>query len=262
MEQEFHNNAVPSPDDPRDWIAEAIFRPRTELQLPKTLDLRDKLPGVRSQGGRGSCVAFAATVMKEYQERLDVEFKYHMSPEFIYHQRSIKPQSGMYPRDAMSILQHSGCPPEYSLPYQKDDIESIPQKVREEASNFKIKSYARINTIMGLKTALYKNGPCHICFPVYHNQPEFWRASPGEQRTGGHAVAVIGYNAVGFILQNSWGKKWNGDGTVVYPYEDWGVHWEIWTTIDDNSSKPDPPKSINFCLFRGINFVLQRIQKF
>ena len=36
----------------------------------------------------------------------------------------------------------------------------------------------------------------------------------------------------GFIIRNSWGENWNGDGYTLYKYTDWGKHWEIWCTID------------------------------
>jgi hypothetical protein len=41
---------------------------------------------------------------------------------------------------------------------------------------------------------------------------------------GGHAFALIGYNAVGFVVQNSWGELWGARGFAVLPYEDWVEH--------------------------------------
>ncbi|GAB3381663.1 N-acetylmuramidase domain-containing protein [Lysobacter fragariae] len=37
----------------------------------------------------------------------------------------------------------------------------------------------------------------------------------------GHAFAIVGYNAKGFIVQNSWGEAWGNGGFAVLPYEDW-----------------------------------------
>jgi hypothetical protein len=31
---------------------------------------------------------------------------------------------------------------------------------------------------------------------------------------------------------------WDMDGYCMYPYTDWGCHYEIWTMIDEKSYKP------------------------
>ena len=108
------------------------------------------------------------------------------------------------------------------------------------AKKYKIKTYARVDTISGLKTALYQSGPCYIAFPVYDNRPEFWRKNdPDAERQGGHAVCVVGYNKTGFIIRNSWGKNWNGDGHVIYPYDEFGAHWSCYAVVD-NLGSPKP----------------------
>ncbi|MEA2414884.1 MAG: hypothetical protein QOI58_1541 [Thermoanaerobaculia bacterium] len=38
---------------------------------------------------------------------------------------------------------------------------------------------------------------------------------------GGHAFALVGYNEIGFLVQNSWGTTWGKDGFATLPYEDW-----------------------------------------
>ncbi|MEZ0154574.1 MAG: C1 family peptidase [Candidatus Reddybacter sp.] len=38
---------------------------------------------------------------------------------------------------------------------------------------------------------------------------------------GGHAFAIVGYNSLGFIVQNSWGKDWGWSGFAIWSYEDW-----------------------------------------
>jgi hypothetical protein len=38
---------------------------------------------------------------------------------------------------------------------------------------------------------------------------------------GGHAFAFVGFNAQGFILQNSWGTEWGTGGFAVLSYADW-----------------------------------------
>jgi hypothetical protein len=38
---------------------------------------------------------------------------------------------------------------------------------------------------------------------------------------GGHAFILVGYNNIGFLVQNSWGPAWGKKGFATLPYEDW-----------------------------------------
>jgi hypothetical protein len=44
---------------------------------------------------------------------------------------------------------------------------------------------------------------------------------PGAALVGGHAYALVGYNEVGFLVQNSWGPGWGRNGCATLPYDDW-----------------------------------------
>jgi len=240
------------PDD-RDHMAEQIYVAMgvSEGAYPSTLDLRSNMPPIRSQGSRPTCAAFSATAIKEWQEKTDSGFSGYMSPEFIYFHRSNKPDEGMYSRNVMDILLKKGCCQEISLTYATKEPTEIPPEVLTSAANYKIKEYARIETTEGLKTALYQNGPCYISFPMYDGNPEFWRKKSEDSKSrGGHAVVVVGYNDKGFILRNSWGTYFGDRGYVLYPYEDWGSHWDIWSSIDSRGSpKPyEPPPEKKCCV--------------
>ena len=249
IQEEFVCWERPSPQDSRDWMAESIYPATRDLSLPKTLDLRPYLPLPRNQGSRGTCAAFSASAIKEYQEYKDYGFSGNMSPEYIYHFRKTVPGEGMFGRNVMKILSQNGVCTERQLPYRRpvnkddkvDELEDFSEELLAQGRKHVIKNYAQVNTIEGLKTALYQNGPCYISFPVYSHRPELWRSSPGEKGSGGHAMSVVGYNEDGFIIRNSWGWNWNGNGYVIYPYEEFGVHWEIWTLIDDESPVRDIP---------------------
>lgn len=234
MEEEFIFKTTSSPLDERDWSAEAIYDDKNDL--PKKLDLRGNIPPLRNQGNLGTCAAQTAAAMKEWQENKNINFKSHMSPMFVYNNRINQDNEGMYGRDVMRILKDLGCCKEFTYPYRT--THSIDDKVLEEAANCKIKGYARVHTINTLKRALLKNGPCYISFPVYNNGKRMWIAKRSEKQKGGHAMTVVGYTKEGFIIRNSWGILWGDQGHCVYPYDDWGSHYEIWTTIDDESSQP------------------------
>lgn len=46
---------------------------------------------------------------------------------------------------------------------------------------------------------------------------------------GGHAFTIVGYNDVGFLVHNSWGRQWGGGGFATLPYDDWLVSaYDVW----------------------------------
>ncbi len=248
----FVSGVEKDPFDPHDYSAGAIYAAMGATSYPATLDLRGNLPAIRNQGSRGTCVAQTGAAIKEYQENIDSGYEGHFSPEYLYFYRENKPGVGMYSRDLMKILAERGCCTEGMLRYQSKEANApvdIPDAIDAEAAHYKIAEYARVNTVDELKIALYQNGVCYISFPTYDVRPEFWRKkTPDSELKGGHAVAVVGYNKVGFILRNSWGTGFGDDGYVIYPYSDFGQHWDIWTSIDSKGSPKPPPEKTKCCM--------------
>jgi C1A family cysteine protease len=206
------------------------------VKLPTIWDLRNQMRAVRDQGYEGSCSAQTAAAMKEWQEFSDVGFKEHMSPWFVYQNREDLNQSGMYPRNTMEILHKIGIVPEAEYVYLT--TKPITEELKQNAGKFKIQGYAQVNTIDSLKKALFANGPCYIAFPVYNSaKMEFWKPQyTGQPMIGGHAVCVAGYLKDSFIIRNSWSSQWGDAGYTYYPFSQFGMHWEIWTTIDADSN--------------------------
>lgn len=234
---------IPSPLDSRDWIGDSIYHSNTTF--PKTLDLRNCLQNIRNQGTQGTCAAQSAACMKEWQERKDIDFREYFSPQFIYNLRENSDSEGMYGRDVMRILYKFGACPEKLYEYGKIEHKHniINNKsIIELSSNHKIKHYAKLNTISSTKKALFQNGPCLICFPVYNEGDKMWIPKHGQEMKGGHAMTVVGYTNDSFIIRNSWGGDWGDKGYCYYPFNEWGCHWELWTTIDDESVKEKHPE--------------------
>ena len=51
----------------------------------------------------------------------------------------------------------------------------------------------------------------------------------GAPSIGGHAFLIVGYDATGFWIQNSWGKAWGKKGFAHLGYGDWARHgWDLW----------------------------------
>jgi C1A family cysteine protease len=231
-----------SPHDPRDHEAETIYQAINLNDLPDNLDYRPELLPIRDQGKQGCCFGMSSAAMKEWQERRDVHFLDYMSPQFIYNSRSTKGE-GMYPRDVMRILTKVGSVPEKDYPY----LTTLPitEALKKEASEYRVQGYAVVKSIDALKKALVKNGPCLLTIPVYNYGPRMWKQANDKQALlGYHATCIVGYlkDKGGFIVRNSWGKRYADNGYTYFPYEDWGLQSEVWTTVDSESGKPLPSK--------------------
>lgn len=235
------NKLQQSPVDHRDWKFESILTVQTTF--PSTFDLRSNLPPVRDQGFRGTCAAFSASCIKEYHEKKEnpTLFSGYISPNSIYWYRSNKPQEGMFLRDVMKILTNQGASREVYFPYTPTtEPKTIPAAAVTDAAKFKISGYAQITTISAAKQAIMTSGPLLVAFPYYDNgTPMFWR--PKGSILGGHAVTAVGWTEEGFIIRNSWGSDWNGNGHVIFPFTDWGLQWEVWSAVDATTILTPPP---------------------
>jgi C1A family cysteine protease len=237
-------DALQSPGDARDYQAETIFP--SDLSLPDEFDPRKELLPIRDQGIQGSCVAEASSAMREIQERKSsIDFEDYLSPQFVYNNRMNQDGSGMYPRDSMNILYKKGILAEEDYPYGKiEKPEQISADILTKASNYKILGYAYVNTIQTMKAAIFRSGACAITVSVYNSGNQMWKPiKPGDIVQGGHAMTAIGWTKEGFIIRNSWGTQWGDEGYTIFPYSDWGMQSEVWTVINDESSKPDPKYS-------------------
>jgi C1A family cysteine protease len=230
-------NLQKSPVDSRDFMLEAIYP--ESIVLPDIWDLRLQMQPVRDQGNQGTCSAQTAAEMKEWEENVDIQFKEYMSPQFVYNLRSNPEEGGMTPKDTMEILYKIGIVPEKIYPY--GTFTPISDNLKKAAGIYKIQGYAQINTLDSLKKALFANGVCYFAFPVYNPQSmEFWKpTSAGQSMLGGHAVSCCGWLKDSFIIRNHWTAQWGDNGYSYLKFADWGMQWEVWTSIDAES---DPNK--------------------
>ena len=225
--------AVPSPPDARDH------------QLP--VDLAAPLPAVyrapllapplnqlRPPQGEpiGTCVAQAATGMKQQQERAGGDWPAGWPPldaYWLYHRAQAidgipLPHEGTTCRAALSILRHQGEP-----------LVNKPGT----ASSFVIASYAAVpQTYEALKAALYQYGPLLIASAWY--SPWFRPVAgvlpkPTGSPVGGHATLLFGWDdSMGHLLvRNSWGPTWGVNGNFRAPREFFipALH-DAWRSLD------------------------------
>jgi len=219
--------------DIRDTVVETL-RIIREQEIRDYVDYRSFLGDPRNQGSQGSCSAQTGSAIKEFQEFQDLQGKDYLSPQFLHNHRPFPNlREGSTPRSTMRNLLYHGICKENEYPYGKIERQhKIDSDVKESALKYKIKNYAKVLTVKGLKRALCVNGPCYMSVPVFNHTGQMWLKRKGDLKSGYHAMTVVGYNDEGFILRNSWGQKWNGNGYTIFPYGHWDLHSECWTVFD------------------------------
>ncbi len=181
--------------------------------LPKSYSYRKFLPNVLNQGDQPICVPCSVSAYLNWKVNLATGSKKDNKIDYqeLYDIRS-NLSDGMTFKEAFYYLRHHG--------------------VSSDAGNLKIMEYALLKNAGALKSALIMNGPCLGALPVYSDYPEFWRQEQGYGFFGYHAIAIVGYNAEGFIIRNSWGKGFGDNGYTTLKYEDYDKLLEMWTIID------------------------------
>lgn len=192
---------------------EKIFDAKQTISLPKEYSYMNYLPGVINQGDKPICVPCSISSYVNWNLNIkngEDEKDYKVDLYEIYNSRSDKTdvENGMTIKEALHFLKNKGVSNTFNV--------------------FKINGYSMVNSVLALKTALVMNGICIAGLPVYDSsQKNFW-VKKGEL-TGGHAVAIIGYDEDGFIIRNSWGTSYGNKGYVHMKYDDFNKFYEIWT---------------------------------
>lgn len=103
-----------------------------------------------------------------------------------------------------------------------------------EAARCPLGAYYRISkdSLVDMQAAVYEVGAIYVSayihagwFPEEGREAELIDDLPVleivDLNVGGHAFAIVGYNPVGFIVQNSWGPAWGNSGFAIMRYDDW-----------------------------------------
>ncbi len=251
------------PEDERDFLLTGSYvNTLMETDFPDSVDHSSKMTPVKNQGQLGSCVGFAVTAMKEWQEKREHEEEvaagkkdsrkgkvYDLSESWVYWKSK---EIDMWPgeegtsiRYAMKVLNRIGVPTESAWPY--DDVDfGEPERWASMVSRWSlIDSYWRITNLVELKAAL-TDGPVPIGVPCFY---EFFFVGddgvisyPENPDTiyGGHAICAVGYDDDKKLIKfkNSWGYSWgqNGYGYLPYEYID-DFLWDAWACKDLSVTK-------------------------
>ncbi len=259
------NSAVKSPYDIRDYTIKA------EKNLPDSFRL-DTVP-VKNQGAMPTCTAHALSSAVEYHHQRQHGWYARFSTEFLYGLR----EDGYYIGRGMSIRDGLNTLLKYGNVFESDckgnhDYVDAMNHVLKEADHLKklayphrISGYFKINNADELKTALMKYGTVVVAMNVYdgHRLEKDIYTYDAKNDYGNHAVFIYGWNEDGWLVQNSWGYLYGGDGRFVIPFDfKFNEMWGIEDTVTDGDiHKPKRNKILDIIYFfinKLLNFIFKQ----
>lgn len=207
--------------------------------LPGSVDLHQRMPKVRDQGQRGTCVSFACTAVREYLTGTN-SAQADLSEQFLYwdcKKHDNYPGSGTWIHVGMGRLEADGIPEEPVWPYNRFPVagnesqDPPPPGAMSAAAGYRILTYQKLNpkNVDALRQALADGNPISFAVPVYthwfaeptHTTGDVRLPLPGEKLEGGHAMCMVGYEVDEdvpgggyFLVRNSWGTGWGSQNPV------------------------------------------------
>ncbi|RUM66992.1 MAG: peptidase C1 [Sulfurimonas sp.] len=228
------------------------YRPPLE-SLPPQWPVQDDLEGlfpcyrddgmILDQGKEGACTGFGLAAVINYllwRQHLHVKKEMpnihtlKVSARMLYHMARIYDEfegedyEGSSCRGAMKGWHRHGVCKEHTWPYVANNTRAPQKQWAREAVQNPLGAYYRINkdSIVDMQAAIKEVGAIY-CSAIIH---QGWWLKACEtlpiiaynsNTIGGHAFAIVGYNADGFMVQNSWGSSWGFCGFAVIPYKEW-----------------------------------------
>jgi C1A family cysteine protease len=234
----YNLNYVFEPPDERDYkFKNTLVRAIHSGSLPSSVDLRPDWGDIYDQGDVGSCVAQSVAYQIRHLLRKTVDKKLDMSRLFIYYNGRVisnfpvTEDTGMTMRNGFRSVTAYGAPDEILWPHVLEDWAKRPSDdaYREAANNRNITYFAVDQNLLEMKKCLKDGFAISFGMMLFDSFMSTEVARTGkvpipdfdkEQRIGGHAMTIIGYNDADetFTVVNSWGKAWGDGGSCHIPY--------------------------------------------
>lgn len=177
----------------------------TVSNLPGSYSYIDSMPPVMDQGQTSKCVAYALSAWLQWRASINGNMSHRFSVDKIYDCRSDKAADGMEIIEALRFLE------------------------KDTEHDWHIKDFSKIGAVEYIKAAIISQGPVIAGMYAKSDNDDFWH---GRILLGGHCVLFCGYDMIGFIIRNSWGRSWGNAGYTRIPYNEIiGSVFELWTIL-------------------------------
>ncbi len=233
-------NCIPSRDTDKDWrfehmVSAGILR---AAPLPKSKDLRERWWDIGDQGETGSCVGWATadSVLRwHFVKAGRLGKSEHLSPRYIWmasketDEYTTQPTTfiesdGTSLKSALDIARNYGCVVDKVLPFEPPTLFGGEVKAFYAiAAQRKIASYVNLRRDPTVwRRWLATTGPiltrldCDDAWMNAKSTGGVLATYDPTSASGGHAVALVGYDANMFIVRNSWGTTLWGDQGYGY----------------------------------------------
>jgi len=213
--------------DFRDWEYKAPL-----IQLKRSI-ARPGNARILNQQNEGACTGFGLAAVinllgqrRGSRVRVSARMLYEMAKR--HDEWSGYRYEGSSCRGAIKGWYNMGVCRESYWKYEASKPGELTIKAAKDARRNTVGAYYRLgNRVSDYHAALNEAGAIYCSASVHTG----WENRNINKRTGripfrdkndgGHAFAIVGYNADGFWVQNSWGRGWGRGGFALWTYEDW-----------------------------------------
>jgi hypothetical protein len=243
-ELKFVGGCVPDPIDARDLPATMLLV--KEVPLPESY-IVDSDTIIYDQNGYPRCVAHGASGVKTDEEFLERATRIKFDADWLYARckeiDGIPFIEGTFPRAACKVLNQQGCKvltTASTCPFRFLKPKP-PEPTPADIAEYKIDAYYRIDpksTTYFIKQIILQFGSLLTASYWFSN----WMAkfytfpAPNDDYVGNHCYRTVGWNPVGFVIVNSYGKiLWGRNGVATMPYAifaDVLAQGDCWKLVD------------------------------
>lgn len=221
--------------DVRDYTIKA------DAALPDEYQSEITVP-IKNQGSKPTCTAHALASLVEYHNkrqtgkyrRFSTEFLYGYRPDGYYLGDGMRIKDGLKTLLKVGDVYYTELIGNSCFIVARANVKERCDELLEKARPHRISAYYKLNNADEIKTAIMRDGVVVAAMNTYAGatlDDDIYTYDPSAEH-GAHCILIIGWSKDGWLVQNSWGDSYGGDGKFILPFgfklnEAWGVTDDI-----------------------------------